>query len=293
MKNKGLLSIHIAVLLLGGSSFFVKLIPMSALLLTLGRAFFSMTVLYIYMRIEHKQLKLHRLRDYFWNLLAGLLLTIHWFFFIMSVQVSKVSIGTIVFATYPMFVMFIEPYFFKEKFQYKNFISVIMISIGIAFLIPAFEITNSVTLGIIYGLISSLSFALLSTINRRLVSIYESVTVTFYEQTVAALVMTIIISIMQPDLGQGNTLHFFELIIYGVIFTALAHSLYIHGLTNVKAQTASIISVLEPVYSVFLAILFLGERLVYQEVVGIVFILFAVVFTTLMNKKGSVDIYEE
>lgn len=76
--------------------------------------------------------------------------------------------------------------------------------------------------------------------------------------------------------------------IYGVIFTALAHSLYIHGLKDIKAQTASIISVLEPVYSIFLAILFLHERLAYQEIIGTVFILLAVIVGTLHNDSLEV-----
>lgn len=85
---------------------------------------------------------------------------------------------------------------FKEKFQYKNLMSVLMIAIGIAFLIPAFQMTNAITLGIIYGLISSFHFAMLSIINRRLASSYDSVVITLYEQAVAAGVMTILISII-------------------------------------------------------------------------------------------------
>lgn len=285
MDKKSLLSVHVAVLLFGASGLFVKLIPMSALLITLGRALFSALSLYLFVHFRHYSLRLHRIHDYFWNLLAGLLLAIHWFFFIMSIQVSTVAIGTITFATYPLFVVFLEPYVFKEKFQYKNLISVLMIAVGIAFLIPAFQLTNAMTLGIIYGLIGSFNFAILSVINRRLAASYDSVVITLYEQAVAACVITIVISIINPTLGQGEFKDFLFLVIYGVIFTALAHSLYIHGLTDVKAQTASIISVLEPVYSIFLAILFLHERLAYQEIIGTFIIFLAVIIGTIQNKS--------
>lgn len=285
MDKKSLLSVHVAVLLFGASGLFVKLIPMSALLITLGRALFSALSLYLFVHFRHYSLRLHRIHDYFWNLLAGLLLAIHWFFFIMSIQVSTVAIGTITFATYPLFVVFLEPYVFKEKFQYKNLISVLMIAVGIAFLIPAFQLTNAMTLGIIYGLIGSFNFAILSVINRRLAASYDSVVITLFEQAVAACVITIVISIINPTLGQGEFKDFLFLVIYGVIFTALAHSLYIHGLTDVKAQTASIISVLEPVYSIFLAILFLHERLAYQEIIGTFIIFLAVIIGTIQNKS--------
>ena len=283
MDKKSLLSVHIAVFLFGASTLFVKLIPMSALLLTMGRALFSAISLYLFIHFRHNSLRFDRLQDYFWNILAGIFLTIHWFFFIMSIQISKVYIGTITFATYPVFVLFMEPYVFKEKFQFQNLISIVMIIIGIAFLVPAFQLNNTMTLGILYGFLSSFAFAALSIINRRLALSYDSAIITLYEQTVAAFIMTVIISLLHPTLGEGNGIHFIELVIYGVVFTALAHSLYIHGLKQIKAQTASIISVLEPVYSIFLALLFLNERLTHQEIIGTTFILLAVIVNTVMN----------
>lgn len=287
MDKRSLTIVHLAVLLFGASGLFVKLIPMSAIFLTMGRALFSSIVLYLYIHFCHYSLRFHRVRDYFWNILAGILLTIHWFFFIISIQVSKVYIGTITFATYPIFVMFIEPYVFKEKFQYKNIISILMIAIGIAFLIPAFQLNNDTTLGILYGLISSFAYAVLCIINRRLTSSYESVVISLYEQAVSTFIMTILIFLTQPTIIEGTTLNFLELVIYGVLFTALAHSLFIEGLKGVKAQTASIISVLEPVYSIFLAILFLNERLTYQEMIGSLFIIMAVFISTIQNHYGG------
>lgn len=285
-SSKELLSIHMAVFLFGGAGLFAKLIPMSALLLTLGRALFSALALYIFIHFKKYSLRFHRMRDYFWNLLAGVFLTIHWVFFILSIQVSTVYIGTITFATYPMFVMMLEPHVFKERFEPRHLLSLIMIAIGIAYLIPAFEFNNATTLGIIYGLISSLSYALLGMINRRLSLSYDSVVITLYEQTVVTLILTLVISLFQPPIGIGNTSDFIALIIYGVVFTALAHSLYIHGLKKVKTQIASIISVLEPIYSIFLAILFLHERLAIQEVIATVMILLAV-FVAMIPEKAK------
>ena len=287
MDKKGLFFIHIAVLLFGAAGLFAKLIPMSALLLTMGRALFSAISLYIFIHFYHYSVRINHIKDYFWNGLAGIFLTIHWFFFIMSIQVSKVYIGTITVAAYPIFVMFMEPYLFKEKFQFRNLISIIIMSIGIAFLIPSFQLNDSMTLGIFYGLISSFAFAALSIINRRLVLFYDSVVISLYEQTVATFIMTLVISLVHPVLGEGTFIDFINLVIYGVIFTALAHSLYISGLKDIKAQTASIISVLEPVYSIFLALLFLNERLTSQEMIGTMIIILAVIIHTIQNNDNQ------
>lgn len=283
--SRELLAIHIAVFLFGGAGLFAKLIPMSALLLTLGRALFSALALYMFIHFKKYSLRFHRMRDYFWNMIAGVFLTIHWVFFILSIQVSTVYIGTITFATYPMFVMILEPRVFKERFEPRHLFSLIMIAIGIAYLIPAFELNNTTPLGIIYGLISSFSYALLGMINRKLSLLYDSVVITLYEQTVVTLILTLVISLFQIPLGHGNTSDFISLIIYGVVFTALAHSLYIHGLKKVKTQIASIISVLEPIYSIFLAILFLHERLTIQEAIATIMILLAV-FVAMIPEKN-------
>lgn len=79
--SKELLAIHTAVFLFGGAGLFAKLIPMSALLLTLGRALFSSLALYMFIHFKKYSLRFHRMRDYFWNIIAGVFLTIHWIFF--------------------------------------------------------------------------------------------------------------------------------------------------------------------------------------------------------------------
>ena len=289
MEKKGLLSIFVAVFLFGASSLFVKLIPMSAFLITLGRALFSSILLYVFIHFKKHSLRLKYPRHYFWNLFAGILLACHWFFFTLSIQVSYIHIGTLSFATYPIFVLMLEPYVFKEKYQFKNFVSVILIAIGIAYLIPEFEITNAVNLGILYGLISSFCYAVLTLINRRLAASYDSVVISLYEQLVVTAFMTIVIVFFKPFMGMGDYIDFIELIVYGVVFTALAHSLYIYGLTYVKAQTASTIAVLEPIFSIFLAILIFNEKLLLSDVIASVLILLAVILSThnykIINKR--------
>lgn len=285
MDKKSLLSVHVAVFLFGASGLFVKFIDMPAFLILLSRAMFSAIALYTYIHYKKYPIRLKYPRHYFWNLMAGVLLTVHWFFFILSVQVSTVAIGTITFATYPFIVSFIEPYMFKEKFQYKNLISLLLVIVGVMFLIPAFRLTDENTMGIIYGMIGSVSYALLSLINRRLAATYDSAVINLYEQGVSVCLVTLLISIINPEIPIGTFSDFFGLIVYGIIFTAIAHSLYIHGLKGIKAQTASIISVLEPVYSIFLAMLLLREGLVIQEVIGICLILVSVAIATILDKQ--------
>jgi drug/metabolite transporter (DMT)-like permease len=77
------------------------------------------------------------------------------------------------------------------------------------------------------------------------------------------------------------------LIILGVICTAASHSLFIKGMRFIKAQTASIISSLEPVYGIILALLFLGEIPETRTILGGLIILGTALSVTLRARIKS------
>ena len=75
----------------------------------------------------------------------------------------------------------------------------------------------------------------------------------------------------------------------GIIFTAVAHSLFISGLRTVKVRTAGILSGLEPVYGTLSAFLFLKEVPNFRECIGGVIILAAVFLSTLKPEEKAAD----
>jgi drug/metabolite transporter (DMT)-like permease len=58
------------------------------------------------------------------------------------------------------------------------------------------------------------------------------------------------------------------LVILGTACTAVSHTLFIKGMRSIKAQTASIISSLEPVYGIVFAFLLLDEIPSLRTVAG-------------------------
>jgi drug/metabolite transporter (DMT)-like permease len=66
-----------------------------------------------------------------------------------------------------------------------------------------------------------------------------------------------------------------------VIFTGIAHSFFISGLKNVKAQTASVVSSLEPIYGIVFAGIFLSELPSLRESFGGIIILGTGLYSTL------------
>lgn len=68
----------------------------------------------------------------------------------------------------------------------------------------------------------------------------------------------------------------------------IAHTLFINSLKNIKTQTAGIISSLEPVYGIILAVILLGELPTIKEVIGGVIILGTSFYSTISVKKANV-----
>ncbi|WP_030983715.1 DMT family transporter [Streptomyces sp. NRRL S-1813] len=70
--------------------------------------------------------------------------------------------------------------------------------------------------------------------------------------------------------------------------TALAYGLYFAGLAAVRAATASVISLIEPVSAAVIAVLFLGERLTMATVIGTGVLLSAVAALAVTEARGAV-----
>ena len=150
-----------------------------------------------------------------------------------------------------------NPSFFRTRVSRLHVVLSLVCLAGIALLIPRLSWADNIFQGVVYGLGSGVTFALLSIINRKLSFRYPSPAVAFYQDAFAALFLFPVI-FLRPVVLTGRDIAL--LAVLGLLCTALAHSLFIAGMRRLSAQTASIISALEPVYGIALAALLLGER---------------------------------
>lgn len=281
IKNKSLMEIHLAVFLFGLSGLFGKLLSLSSIIIVLGRVFFSSIFLLIIMLYLKKDIKLKQQKHYFYLVVMGVILAIHWSTFFKSIQVSTVAIGLLTFSTFPVFVTFLEPCFFKEKIKLSDIVIAIITFLGVVLVIPKFEMGSNLTQGVVWGIISGFTYAILSMLNRKYVKEYSSSVIAFYEQLVATIVLIPFLFLQKPAFHIRDVL---LLIILGIIFTGISHSLFISGLKNIKTQTAGIISSLEPVYGIIFAAFLLREIPTLREILGGIIILGTVFYSTIKSK---------
>lgn len=279
MKNKniGLISVHSAVLLFGLSGLFAKFINLPSITITLGRVFFSSIFLFLFLGINKTSINLKNKKDYLLLAVSGCILAVHWWSFLQSIQVSTVAIGTISFSSFPLFVTLIDPFFSKERLKFRNLACSLIMLLGIAVMVESWSLGNSATLGVMWGLLSAVTYGILSLINKRFSCEYSPFVISFYEQSAAFIFLLPSLFIFMPKVWLKDLS---LLCLLGVVFTGISHSLFIKGLKFIKPQTAGIISGLEPIYSIAFAFLVFGEIPGIREVMGGIIILGVVFYTT-------------
>lgn len=280
-KTHSLLEIHFAALLFGIAGLFGKFLSLSPAMIVVGRTFFASLTMGLVLFFLKQSARLHSKTDFGSLALLGAILAIHWTTFFHSIQVSTVAVGLLTYSTFPVFVTFMEPFFFKEKLRGVDILTAALVFCGLVLVIPSFDFGNSVTRGAFWGTASGLTFALLSILNRKYVKKYPSPVIAFYQNAFAFLVLLPFVLRGVGPLGSKDLL---LLSILGVFCTALAHALFIKGLEYVRAQLASIIASLEPVYGVLFALILLGEVPASRTALGGVIILGTTLVASLMPK---------
>lgn len=253
---KGLFSVHSAVLIFGLTALFSKLISLTALEITLLRSVFAALVILTVFLWQKKSLRLSNTKDYAIVILLGVLLALHWVTYFHSMQVSSIAVGVIALYTFPVITVFLEPLFHGERPHFKDVISALTVLFGIYLLVPEFSLNNDTTLGIFWGVLSALFFALRNIVQGRYFKGYTAKHSLFYQTLVTFIVLLPFSFEVIPQVSSNQ---WGQLLVLGLFFTAVPHTLFAFSLLNLKAKTVSLVACVQVVYATTFAALILSE----------------------------------
>ena len=276
------LYLNLAVMMFGIAGVIGQYVEVPSVMVALGRVICSSIILFLITVFKKESMKLEKKKDYILIVCTGAVLALHWTSFFQSIQVSSVAIGTITFSTFPLFLTFLEPLVYREKLCGKSIVSAIVLLLGVIITIPEFSMENQVTVGIIWGMVSSLTYAVITLANRYFSGKYQGRLVSLYEQGTAAVVLLPTLFFVK---ATWRTQDIIGVALIGCICTAFAYSLYISAQKKVKAQTAGLISGMETVYGILYAFILLGEVPTVREIIGGVVILSVGLYSSLKPDK--------
>ncbi|MBE9568114.1 MAG: DMT family transporter [Proteobacteria bacterium] len=255
-SREGLLAVHAAVLIFGFTALFSKLIALPALDINFYRSVFAFFAIVLFVAYKKQSYLLKRRQDYLMAGLLGVLLAAHWVSYFYAMQVSSVAVGVIALYTYPVITVFLEPLFHGEKPHIVDIVSSFAVLFGIYLIVPEFSLDNDMTIGIIAGVFSAFMMSLRNIMQRRYFSAYPASQALLYQTLIVALVLLLFVENEVAMVTEGQ---WWQLLVLGIFFTALPHTLFAHGLIHLKAKTASLIACVQVIYASLFAALLLSE----------------------------------
>ncbi len=206
-----------------------------------------------------------------------------------AVNFTNVSMSVLLLYTAPLYVLLIAPIILKEKISTKNLVALTLSLVGVVVVVgPANIVSGAVGSGYLYGvlmgLFSGFFYACIIMTSRYLRDEYSGL-----EQLFLSTGVTLVI--LLPFMLQISSAALLEnlpvLLFLGVMITSLGSILYFTGLEHVKAQNASIISLLEPVSAIFFAYLILNDPVSRATFFGCVLILASSLLMGLENESKT------
>ncbi len=210
---------------------------------------------------------------------SGSVLSLHFLTFIFAVKETTVANATFLVNTSPVMLAFLSPLVIGERTTPREVASVAVATIGVLLVANAGNGFQAFGLGDFSALLAAFLVALYSIIGRYLrTGGISTACYTSYVYSVASLVALLMMGFVGADRFQSyNTQTIIAIIGLALLPTAIGHSLYNYSLGSVKAVTANLFPLLEPIVASIFAIPLFGEVPNTIQVTGYSLILAAVI----------------
>lgn len=289
MKNNAYITLHLSILLAGGTGLFGRLISIGEVPLVCIRVIIAAIILAIVMKVNGK---LHRLpRKNAMKIMAcGVLLAIHWVFYYGSIKYANVSIGAVCFALVGFFTAILEPLTARHRPSWKELMLSLLTVAGIA-MIFGFDARHRI--GIMIGVLSSLFYTFFSLSSKRVQAStgHKSSTMLMYELIGGGIVLMLATPLYAEVFPGTRILPTNEdwcyLILFSSVFTILPFLLLFQTLKKISAFTVNLSYNLEPVYTILAAMVLFNEanELNASFWLGISLIILSVVLQTNLSRN--------
>ena len=286
-KFKNQLHLHFLVFIAGFTAILGELISLEAIPLVWYRMLIAGVLMFGFIKIKKISL-LVPFRIILKFFLAGIVIALHWITFFAAIKVSNISITLAMFSTGAFFASLIEPIFYKRKIIPYEIIFGLLVIAGV-FMIMQTEIKY--LLGICLGITSALFSSLFAVINGKFVAHHNASTISFYEFISGVFFISLYIAFS----NDGFDASFFKLSINDWLYlgilasvcTAYAFIASVYVMRYITPYSVVLTYNLEPIYGIFLALLFFPQTEVMPPIfyIGAALIICTVLMNALVKYK--------
>ena len=282
----GKLKILTAMAIFGTIGIFVRFIPLPSATIAFCRGVLGCIFLLILMAVTGKKISVSDIkRNTKLLILSGAAIGINWILLFESYRYTTVAIATICYYLAPAFVTLGSP-LVGERLTAKKLACIGVAMVGMVFVSGVLQGGQTVSiLGVLLAVGAAILYASIILMNKKLTHIGA------YDKTLCQLGAASIVVAPYILLSSGFTFEqmtgasWVILVVVGIVHTGIAYALYFGGIRDVNAQTAAILSYLDPVLSIILSALILRERLDLFSITGAILILGSALYSELPGQK--------
>ena len=282
----GKVKILTSMAIFGTVGIFVRFIPMASAGIAFCRGVLGCIFLLALMALTGKKPNLEDMKRNGWILaISGAAIGINWILLFESYRYTTVAIATICYYLAPAFVTLASP-LVGEKLTVKKLVCIGVALLGMVFVSGVLQGNQeSSFLGIVLGVGAAVFYASVILLNKKLspIGAYDK---TLCQLGAASVVVAPYILLTGGIyFGDMAPVSWIMLAVLGVVHTGFAYALYFGAIRDVNAQTAAILSYLDPVLSILLSALILRERLDIFSLIGAMLILGSALYSELPTCK--------
>ena len=278
----------LSMVIFGTIGVFRRYIPLPSSLVAMTRGLTGMLFLLLVMVLRKCGMNRTAVRRKLGLLcLSGADIGVNWILLFEAYNYTSVATATLCYYLAPMFVILASPLVVGERLTAKKLICVLTALLGMVFVSGVLESGggSSDLKGVLLGLGAAVLYASVVLMNKQLgdVPAYDRTIVQLGSSAAVLLPYVLLTEELGALTFTPGTIGL--LLVVGIVHTGIAYALYFGSLMQLKAQTAAILSYIDPVVAVLLSALVLREHMSLLSGLGAVLVLGAAVFSELPSRR--------
>ena len=277
----------LSMIIFGTIGIFRRLIPLSSGLVAMSRGLIGVLFLLLVMRLRGDGMDRAAVRRKLPLLcLSGAAIGVNWILLFEAYNYTSVATATLCYYLAPMFVILASPLVLREKLTLRKLACVSAALLGMVFVSGVLEASGGAGLkGVLLGLGAAVLYASVVLMNKQLgdVPAYDRTIVQLGSS--AAVLLPYVLLVEEVSIEAFTPGVIALLLVVGIVHTGIAYALYFGSLMQLKAQTAAILSYIDPMVAVLLSALVLREHMSLLSGLGAVLVLGAAVISELPNRR--------
>ncbi len=282
MKLKTLILSFTGVVAVSFAAIFIRMSTAPPLIISFYRMFFSAALVSLYCFYKgdiRSQFRDLTRREILLLGLGGLFLSVHFAFWVTSLNHTSVASSVVLVTTQPIFIVLFESIFLSKKPSKGFLIGMAVAALG-SFLIGFgdFRLAQFGLIGDLFALLGAIMAAgyfLIGGEVRKRINLLPYIFIVYGFSSIFLLVFCLVAGL---PLGGYSLTNFGLFLLLALVPTLVGHTAFNWLLSEVKASMIGVTILGEPVGSSLLAIVFFGEYPSYWVIAGGSFVLFSIYF---------------